>query len=135
MDPWCGDQLRLCSREAPTSSSHFKNVLVLRPVAVTTQSCRELCPASVVQHIDGTARKRTIKELEPPKDFVQSAPPRPLYPPLSVCASDLLDCVLPGAPLALVQVLHVQSELGEAELLDVEGVVGSAAEHQHTLAH
>lgn len=56
-------------------------------------------------------------------------------PPSPLCAADLLDCVLPGTPLALVQVLHVQSELGEAELLDVESVVRSAAERQRTVAH
>lgn len=109
----------------------LKNFPARRLVAVMTPPCRELFPASVVQHVDGTAQKRTIKVLEPLKDSDHKVPP----PPRSECATDLLNCVLPGTPLALVQVLHVQFELGEAELLNVEGVVGSAAERQHTLAH
>lgn len=44
---------------------------------------------------------------------------------LCVCLSYSLDCVLPDAPVSLVQFLHVQSEFGHAELLNGEFIVGS----------
>lgn len=35
-----------------------------------------------------------------------------------VCVFHSLDCVLPGTPVSRVQLLHVQSEFGQAELFD-----------------
>lgn len=100
----------------------LKNSLVQRLVAVMTQS-------------RAARRRHCAKTHNESVGAFERSCPNVLPSIWSECETDLLDCVLPGTPLALVQVLHVQFELGEAELLDVEGVVRSAAEHQHTLAH
>lgn len=47
--------------------------------------------------------------------------------------SHSLDCVLPVTPVSLIQLLHVQSELAQAEILNSVFVVRSAAQRWHTL--
>lgn len=54
----------------------------------------------------------------------------------SVCVFDYsLDCVLPAAPLTLVQFLHLEPELGQTELFDGELIVRPTALRHHTLSH
>lgn len=46
-----------------------------------------------------------------------------------------LNCVLPAAPLALIENLHVQLELGQAELLNDISIVTAACCRQHRQIH
>lgn len=51
-----------------------------------------------------------------------------------LCVSYLLDRVLPGTPVSLLQILHVQPKFGQAELLDVEFIIRSTPQRWHALA-
>lgn len=60
---------------------------------------------------------------------------------MSVCvfvrvrACHSLNCVFPGTPVSLIQLLHVQSELRQAELVYGQLVLGPTGQRGHTLGH